>query len=266
MRTKKALWIGVACLACSVAAGAGDVWKDKTYKEWTEADVNRILTDSPWARPITTIATWRGTGKALADGVAQRTGDAGAPGERSGGIGTEVTNAINNDVGGAKPVEDTEARFILRWGSARTAREALARVAVLRGAPEAEADRILRQPITEHQFVLYGADMQPFSKSDEMSLMQKTSLKLKTHKTKVSPSRVEIKHSPDGKKISGVVFYFPLKTESGEPADRARRRAVHSTSLSTPRPSANRARDRRSRSRRRCERRRCGRAPPPSRR
>lgn len=218
MRTKKALWISIACLACSVAAWAGDVWKDKTYKEWNEAEVNKILSDSPWARPLVVVASWRIGGKALADSASRRTGDAASPREASGGISKDVTDSVENrETSGGDAREETAASFTLRWGSARTTREALARLAVLRGASAIEADRMLLQPIAEHQFVLYGADMQPFSKTDEMSLMQKTSLKLKTHKTKISPSRVEIRRGQDGKKISGVVFYFPLKTESGEP-------------------------------------------------
>ena len=218
MRSKEVLWIIVACLACSVAAWAGDPWKEKTYKEWNEAEVNKLLSDSPWARPLVVVASWRIGGKALADSESRRTGDAASPREASGGISKDVTDSVaNRETGAGDAREDAAASFTLRWGSARTTREALARLAVLRGAPEAEADKMLLQPITEHQFVLYGADMQPFSKSDEMSLMQKTSLKFKTHKTKVSPSRVEIRRGQDGKRISGVVFYFLLKTESGEP-------------------------------------------------
>jgi hypothetical protein len=110
-----------------------------------------------------------------------------------------------------------EAHFTLRWGSARTTREALARLAVFRGMPEADAEKIMNLPVTEHQLVLYGSDMAPFAKSDEKSLMEMTFLKLKRNKQKISPSRVEIKRGQDGKKISGIVFYFPMKSEAGEP-------------------------------------------------
>jgi hypothetical protein len=207
----------MTCLVLVVTAWAGDPWKEKTYKEWNESEANKILTDSPWARPLTVVASWRIGGKALADAASRRTGDAASPREPSGGISTDVTDSIGAQVGGATPGEETEARFILRWGSARTAREALARIAVLRGTPEAEAERLLHLPLSEHQFVLYGSDMLPFAKSDEMSLMEKTSLKLKKGKQAISPSRVEIRRGADGKKISGVVFYFSIKSAAGEP-------------------------------------------------
>jgi len=206
-----------ACSVLALAAWAGDPWKEKTYKEWDEKDVNKILADSPWARPITVLATWRSGGKSLPDTAGQRTGGAGAAGERSGGIGTDVTNLIVSEVGGASAGNSTEARFTLRWGSARTAREALARLAVLRGMSATEAEELLNLPAAEHHIVLYGSDMAPFAKSDEKSLMEKTSLKLKNNKQKISPSWVEFKKSQDGKQISAIVFYFPMKSQTGEP-------------------------------------------------
>jgi len=206
-----------ACSVLALAAWAGDPWKEKTYKEWNEAEANRILVDSPWARPITVLATWRTGGKSLPDSAGQRTGGAGAAGERSGGIGTDVTNLIVSEVGGASAGNSTEARFTLRWESARTAREALARRAILRGMSATEAEEVMNLPVTEHQLVLYGSDMAPFAKSDEKSLMEKTSLKLKKNKQKIFSSYVEIKRAQDGKQISGIVFYFPLKSQTGEP-------------------------------------------------
>jgi hypothetical protein len=59
--------------------------------------------------------------------------------------------------------------------------------------------------------------MAPFAKSDEKSLMEKTFLKLKKNKQKISPAAVEIKKAQDGKKISGIVFYFPMKSPAGQP-------------------------------------------------
>jgi hypothetical protein len=210
----------VVVLACSVlalAAWAGDPWKEKTYKEWNEAEANKILVDSPWARPITVLATWRLGDKSLPASAAQHTGGAGAAGERSGGIGTNVTNAINDEVGGASAGDPTQARFTLRWGSARTVREATARLSILRGMSVTEAERVMNLPVTEHQIVLYGPDMTPFAKSNEKGLMDTTSLTLKRSKQKISPSRVEIRTTQGGKIISGIVFYFPMKSPTGEP-------------------------------------------------
>ena len=207
MRSRVALLL--AFLALAVAAWAGDPWKEKIYKEWNQEEVNKILADSPWSRPVSVLALWRVGGGSTPGGSGgggrgggQVTTGGENPGARGGGGG-----------GGGAP----EAHFVLRWGSTRTAREALARLAVFRGMAEADAEKILNVPVTDHQIVLYGSDMAPFAKSDEKSLMDRTFLKLKRNKQKISPTRVEIKRAPDGKKISGIVFYFPMKSDAGEP-------------------------------------------------
>ncbi len=215
MRGRIAVLIGTIALA--VTAWAGDPWKEKNYKEWNEQDVNKILTDSPWARPITVLASWRVGGRSLPDTIGQRTGDAASPRERSGGISTDVTNAVAAEVGGPNPGTTQDARFIVRWSSARTVRQALARFAALKGASQAEFEMRLNTPVTEHQILLYGGDMAPFVKSDELSLMQGASLSLRKNKTKLSPSRVQITRDQDGKRIAGISFYFAMKTDSGEP-------------------------------------------------
>lgn len=49
-RTRSALLL---LLAFSLAALAGDVWKNKPPSEWTTEETIQFLTDSPWARRIT---------------------------------------------------------------------------------------------------------------------------------------------------------------------------------------------------------------------
>src|SRR5574337_88132 len=76
MRSRIALLL--ACLALAVAAWAGDPWKEKTYKEWNQEEVNKILADSPWSRPVTVQALWRsGGGSAPSLGGGERAGGAG---------------------------------------------------------------------------------------------------------------------------------------------------------------------------------------------
>ena len=206
MRSRMAVLL--SCLVLALTAWAGDPWKEKTYKEWDEKDVSKILADSPWSRPVSVTAFWRSGGSSAPSVSGERSGGGG---QVSGG--GEGGGARASGGGGSMP----EAHFTLRWGSARTTREALARLAVFRGMSEADAEKIMNLPVTDHQIVLYGPDMVPFAKSDDKSLVEKTFLKLKSNKLKISPSRVEIKKSPDGKKISGIVFYFAMKSEAGEP-------------------------------------------------
>jgi len=139
MRSRMALLL--AFLALAVAAWAGDPWKEKTYKEWNQEEVNKILADSPWSRPVSVLALWRVGGGSTPGGSGgggrgggQVTSGGENPGARGGGGG-----------GGGAP----EAHFVLRWGSTRTAREALARLAVFRGMAEADAEKIMNVPVTD---------------------------------------------------------------------------------------------------------------------
>ncbi len=209
------------CFALAVAAWAGDPWKEKTYKEWDEKDVNKILGDSPWARVISVPAFWRSGGSSIPS-VGGRGGGGGAAGEGGGG-GEAVSGGTRGGSGGG---DTPVAHFTLRWGSARTVHEALARYALLHGAPEAEAAKIIAQPATEHQLILLGNDMTPFLRSDEKSLMEKSFVRPRKSKLKIAPSRVEIMRSQDGKRISVIIFHFAMKSEVGEPVIAADEKTV----------------------------------------
>lgn len=198
----------IACLALAVAAWAGDPWKEKSYKEWDEKEAHKILNDSPWARVAMVPAMWQSGG---GDPAGRGGGGGGAPGE--GGMNNPQAAPSTERGGTTTPT----AVYVVRWASARTAREALARLAVLRGTPEAEADKVLHLPVTEHVFLLYGTDMVPFAKGDEKSLTEMTYIRPKKSKVKISPVRVEIKKAPDGKRISALLFYFSMKSAEGEP-------------------------------------------------
>src|SRR5437762_10045856 len=40
-------------------AGASDPpWKGKPYQQWDDKDIERVFTDSPWARTTTVTRTW----------------------------------------------------------------------------------------------------------------------------------------------------------------------------------------------------------------
>ena len=219
----------VAMLAVVLLAGnvfAGDPWKDKSFKQWDEKDVRRVLMDSPWAKEVRVNAPWRGSG---GPGMAP-SGPAAAGG---GGYGESATGGM--PMGGApssgraseadQEAGSPQAVFVVRWVSSRAVREAMARGAVLRGTPEAEAEQIIAQDVPEYVLVVLGRDMTPFAKADENALKEKSYLLMKKTKAKFAPTRVKIQYprsSPDqaagASGISAVVFYFAKKTPTGEPA------------------------------------------------
>jgi len=76
MKNKTVLRAGFAAMACAVAFCASDVWNTKESRDWTSDDINKILTDSPWAKQVS----------ASFDSVG-RGGDMGYPGGGGGGMG-----------------------------------------------------------------------------------------------------------------------------------------------------------------------------------
>lgn len=67
-------------------AAAEDSWKDKPAAQWSDAEAQQILTDSPWARPVTPLfnpTRQRGMGRRGGMGG----GGLGMPGGRRGGMG-----------------------------------------------------------------------------------------------------------------------------------------------------------------------------------
>jgi hypothetical protein len=109
-----------------------------------------------------------------------------------------------------------QARFLIRWVSARVIREATMRDAVLSGRlQEADAQKALAAPVTEYQILVAGPDMEPFSGAEEKALAANTFLKTKKAKQKFAASKVDVRRDSGGK-VMAVLFAFPKKAENGE--------------------------------------------------
>ncbi len=57
MRTK--LMAGIAFLLLAAMAYAGDPWKDKSYDQWTQADLETVMFRSPWAQTVQVETSWK---------------------------------------------------------------------------------------------------------------------------------------------------------------------------------------------------------------
>src|SRR5207247_4213385 len=44
--------VTAAVFLFAIEVWAGDPWKEKSYRDWSEKDVYKILNDSPWAKRI----------------------------------------------------------------------------------------------------------------------------------------------------------------------------------------------------------------------
>lgn len=195
----------------AIALWASDPWKDKSYKDWDEKDVRKIMNDSPWAKKIEIEADEKGHGRLEAPEGAPTAG--GARGE----------NEEEDEKEGSRGEKDEDKEkgdmtLVVRWVSSKTLREAWTRGQVLQGKiAQLDIEKHLPQEPDDYQLVVSGSDMSLFQKAEQSSLKATSYLAAKKSKQKIPPSQVEIVRATDGKRIKAIIFHFPKKSQSGEP-------------------------------------------------
>ena len=114
MRLKLAGTLGVWLLACA-ALVAADFWEDKDFTTWSDKEVEKMLTDSPWSKKVTIVLG------SLQEEPAAQSGRRTAPPEDCGGSG-QFQRIQRADVW-------------LSWNSALPVKQALVRREVGTDAP-----------------------------------------------------------------------------------------------------------------------------------
>jgi hypothetical protein len=200
----------VAMVFVAVNVWASDPW-EKSYKNWDAQDVRKILNDSPWSKPVEIERAEKKPGLEA---------PAGAPtvaGAREEDEEDERGEKDDDRGRGEKDKKKDEVKFVVRWVSSRTLREASVRGQILQGKiAEAEAEKYLPPPAEDYELALVGVDMSTFQKVDETTLRDKTYLMAKKSKERIAASQVEIVRGPDGKRIGAIVFHFPKKGVTGQ--------------------------------------------------
>jgi hypothetical protein len=232
---RKAVWHGgfmkryvlalsAGILTLAVAAFAGDVWKDKPYESWDQKDVQKILNDSPWGQSLEIQG-----GANDAPTAFSPTGDAA---HRDQSLGSQTNSDAKAGMGGPQPAGNSGSnpasqgtssgggggsqKFVARWVSARTMREALVRFDELNGKPPADAAQRISTTRENYELVLLGTNLRAFQAAGEDAL--KNSMYLETKKThqKISPLKVQLAKDPDGNRVVAVLLEFPKKEANGE--------------------------------------------------
>lgn len=213
---RKSAALAVFLLAGLVYAG-NDAWKTKLYQQWDANDVKEVLWNSPWVKDVSVPASWPPAKPSLGAGQLQGAGQgAGAQGPGAGMGNTQAVPQV--DAGAADgTLQRGDAAFYVRWNSAMTVREAMARQAVLQGQlSEDKAQQYLTQSQNTYQVQVSGSDMAPFMSESGDSLKSKTYIEIKPSKKRLSPSDVQISRASNGL-VQMVLFSFPKPDASGEP-------------------------------------------------
>lgn len=219
--------VSLAILLMAVLAWASDPWKNKPYQDWNQKEVTKVLNDSPWVKTIHVRASWDHSNRLSANsqfgqptaagqqnsmgGQPNMSNQSGMPSHPNmGGGGMPGNNGMNQGSSGMR-----QAVFEARWLSAKTMREALARMEVLHGRmSQPHAAQYVAQTPPTYQIIVFGPDMAPFQKLNESELVKHSYLRLK--KSKLDPSGVKFSRGPKGKRVMAVTFLFPKKS-NGQP-------------------------------------------------
>jgi hypothetical protein len=187
----------VSLVLFALCLGAADFWQSKSYTDWNEKELDKVMNNSPWARSISLSMPGGTPGGADPKPVSEGSGRG-----RGGGRGGD---------GDVPPTIGLSAQIVARWQSAMPVKEAFVRTKFrAEAATSPEVKETLDQQETNYQIVLSGPRM-AFPGTPEAlkkTLGEVTFLSSKT-KGAMKPADIQIATSP---KEIDVLFSFPRTT------------------------------------------------------
>jgi hypothetical protein len=153
-------------LGLGLTALAADFWKDKAYSQWSDDEVTKMLSSSPWAQSTKASASNQGMGQ-RGGGGGRRGGGGGMGGPRigfpgggggggypggGGGYPGGGGGGYPRDGGGAMP----SFAATIRWQSALPVREALLRQSGVTKTDDSQVAEKLTAPVTSYVIALVG--------------------------------------------------------------------------------------------------------------
>lgn len=185
----------VAVLLASAALTAADFWDEKDFTTWSPQQIDKMLTDSPWAKKATivlgSLREGAGSDGGFQSGGAGFGGDGGAG--RSDGGGGEFR--------GVRRITATVA-----WISALPARQAIARLRAGVDAPVLPDDKRLPDDEAFYVIAVAGMPTRVAEAATRNEVVEKTALKPKG-KEPIRPADIRI--VAESKQTVRVEFVFP---------------------------------------------------------
>jgi len=132
------LRLGAASVACALLLSGADFWKTKDASQWTSEEINKVLSDSPWARGKTVQPQQSQMARRGGGGGGGRRGGFGYPGGGGGGFpggggggypggGGGYPGGSNGGSNGGDGSQAGPMNLTIRWDSAQPIQQALMR-------------------------------------------------------------------------------------------------------------------------------------------
>lgn len=194
---------------------AADFWITKDFLQWSEKEVTKMLTNSPWAR---TVSITMGGGGGMRGGMGRGRGGGGGPGGGAGGVGGGgIPGAgggggtrVPGGYGGGGPGGGgggMQRNFVVRWLSARPVKEALVKARYGQEAGTAEDGRAFINRAETHYVIAvsgFPGRMAQMGQRNPERFKQGSFLKRK-NKENISPEDFRIR---GGEQEAEVVLSF----------------------------------------------------------
>lgn len=191
-------------LMFAVSLWAADFWTIKPYTDWNEKELQKIVTNSPWAKQIS-IAMPAGSSGTDSGRKSKRGGDSGGG---SGGFGAIGQTSGNSEITGTDAGGGAGFSFTVRWQSALPIKQALVKEKYGAEASKSEeAQRILQASEPVYVVVITGLSrgmMRGDADQIKKEMMENTSLLIKGREP-IKPADFRIA----GQGRVDAVFAFP---------------------------------------------------------
>jgi hypothetical protein len=188
----------VAFLLASAALTAADFWEEKDFTIWSPQQVEKMLTDSPWAKKATIVA-----------GSLREGGDLGGFQSGGAGVGGGGGAARDSDAGGSEFTGVRRITVTVAWISALPVRQAIARLRAGVDAPVLPDDKRLPEEEAFYVVAVAGLPIRVAQAATLNEVLAKTALKSK-RKEPIKPADIRI--VPESKQTVRVEFVFPKST------------------------------------------------------
>ena len=204
---KLGIAIALLSIGSTVTVWGKDFWDDKPFTQWSEQEAMKILSESPWARTQTVIASVLGGQQQSNSSRVKDIPRVQSAGTNS-GAGLSQTG-VSFGAGDSVPL-------FVRWHSSARIRQALGRLGQLQqNVPEAEVRKFAEAPMEDYQIAVTGPLLETFNQMSLASFQEKTFLTSKKNKAKKIALK---KYEAPKDRQDGVAMFSFSRLMDGKPA------------------------------------------------